>query len=303
MRPPGPASHLTTQREALRALGVDGALPSTARAASDPMGYLRAVSAASHAGELLDRSGLGAFRWLVQSTSPDRPAPTPASPPRVTTQAPSATDARADWTASPHVGNPGPVPHPRRVAAALLASAALTAALSGCGGADGASPRTTVTVTTSNTPTSSATAAPTATTDVKGRHFDVGTVTDVSTVGGVTVIELDRWTLPGTSDTDVARNGIKVVPHRDARYTNQNTEKTYTAPVADGAIAVVNRCVPGSGGELGLESTPQSASTLAGEPRQPRRAGRHLRRPGPRHPARHRPSLLVTAQPRSGTDS
>ncbi|MGN6611619.1 MAG: hypothetical protein ACTHLJ_07565 [Angustibacter sp.] len=153
------------------------------------------------------------------------------------------------------------MPHPRRVAGALLAATALTAALSGCGGADGASPRTTVTVTTSATPTGSATPAPTATSDVKGRRYDLGTVTDVSTVAGVTVIELDRWTLPGTSDTDVARNGIKVVPHRDVRYTNQNTEKTYTAPVADGAIAVVNRCVPGTGGELGLESTPQSATT------------------------------------------
>lgn len=156
--------------------------------------------------------------------------------------------------------------NPRRVAAALLGATAFTAALSGCGGGDGASPRTTVTVTTSTRPTSSATAAPTATTDVKGRRFDLGTVTDVSTVGGVTVIELDRWTLPGTSDTDVARGGIKVVPHRDVRYTNQNTEKTYTAPVADGAIVVVNRCVAGSDGELGLESTPQSASTWLKNP-------------------------------------
>lgn len=153
------------------------------------------------------------------------------------------------------------MPHPRRLATALLGAAAVTTALSGCGGAEGASPRTTVTVTSSATPTGTDTPAPTATSDVKGRRFDLGTVTDVSTVGGVTVIELDRWTLPGTSDTDVARNGIKVVPHREVRYTNQNTEKTYTAPVADGAIAVVNRCVPGTGGELGLESTPQSATT------------------------------------------
>lgn len=158
------------------------------------------------------------------------------------------------------------MPHPRRLAATLLGTTALAAALSGCGGGDGASPRATVTVTTSTAPTSSATAAPTATTDVKGRHFDLGTVTGVSSVGGVTVIELDRWTLPGTSDTDIAEGGIKVVPHRGARYTNQNTEKTYTAPVADGAIAVVNRCVPGSGGELGLESTPESATAWLKKP-------------------------------------
>ncbi|MGN6301862.1 MAG: hypothetical protein ACTHN8_12315 [Angustibacter sp.] len=158
------------------------------------------------------------------------------------------------------------MPLPRRVVAALLGAVAVPAALSACGGGDGATPRATVTVTTSSRPTDTATPAPTATSDVKGRRFDLGTVTGVSTVGGVTVIELDRWTLPGTSDTDVARNGIKVVPHRDARYTNQNTEKTYTAPVADGAIAVVNRCVPGSGGELGLESTPQSAASWLKHP-------------------------------------
>ncbi|HEX3005254.1 MAG TPA: SAM-dependent methyltransferase [Angustibacter sp.] len=64
------ASHLTTQREALRALGVDGSLPPAGTASADPMGYLRALSTASHAGELLDPSGLGGFWWLVQSTSP-----------------------------------------------------------------------------------------------------------------------------------------------------------------------------------------------------------------------------------------
>lgn len=68
-------SHVTTQREALRALGVDGSLPSAAVAAGDPIGYLRAVSTASQAAELLDPSGLGAFRWLLQSTAPARTDP------------------------------------------------------------------------------------------------------------------------------------------------------------------------------------------------------------------------------------
>ncbi|KQX66249.1 SAM-dependent methyltransferase [Angustibacter sp. Root456] len=69
------SSHGTTQREALLGLGVDGSLPSPATAAGDPLSYLRAVSAASHAGELLDRAGLGAFRWLMQSTAHDRAEP------------------------------------------------------------------------------------------------------------------------------------------------------------------------------------------------------------------------------------
>lgn len=69
------ASRLTTQREALHALGVDATAPPSSTAAPDPMGYLRAVSTASHAAELLDRSGLGAFRWLLQTTAPDRPDP------------------------------------------------------------------------------------------------------------------------------------------------------------------------------------------------------------------------------------
>lgn len=154
----------------------------------------------------------------------------------------------------------------RQRAVALLGAASVTAALAACGGGNAAAPRATVTVTTSAQPSSTASAPPTATSDVTGRHYDVGTVTEVSTVGGVTVIRLDRWTLPGTSDTDVARHGIKVVPHQGARYTNQNTQKTYTAPVADGAIAVVNRCVAGPAGELGLESTPQSAATWLQKP-------------------------------------
>ncbi len=164
-------------------------------------------------------------------------------------------------------------PRRRRPAAlpgAVVATAlgvALTTTLTACSGGGAGSPPKTVTVTHgSDAPSASATPTPSATSDVKGRHFDLGTVTDVSTVAGVLVVELDRWTLPGTSDTDIARNGIKVVPHQGARYTNQNTQKTYTAPVADGAIAVVNTCVPGPDGQLGLESTPQSASSWLKKP-------------------------------------
>ncbi|MFC3979959.1 SAM-dependent methyltransferase [Streptosporangium jomthongense] len=58
---------LTTQREALRALGVTGARPPLDLAGWDPVGYLRALSRASLEAELIDPHGLGAFGWLRQS--------------------------------------------------------------------------------------------------------------------------------------------------------------------------------------------------------------------------------------------
>ncbi len=66
-------SLLTTQRQALRALGVSGALPPHALAVSDPGAYLRGLTAASGAAELLDPAGLGGFGWLVQSLGPPVP--------------------------------------------------------------------------------------------------------------------------------------------------------------------------------------------------------------------------------------
>lgn len=64
---------VTTQRDALRALGVNGRLPPIGLATSDPAGYVRALSAASEAGELLDPGGLGSFSWLVQSVGMELP--------------------------------------------------------------------------------------------------------------------------------------------------------------------------------------------------------------------------------------
>lgn len=52
------------QREALRGLGVDAALPDHALSASDPAAYLDALAASSRAAELLDPTGLGAFWWI-----------------------------------------------------------------------------------------------------------------------------------------------------------------------------------------------------------------------------------------------
>ncbi|WP_449060527.1 hypothetical protein [Planomonospora algeriensis] len=78
---------LTTQREALRGLGLTGTRPPADLARTDPRGYLRALVRASEEAELLDPGGLGGFGWLVQerrSLSPgtadgqnaaERPAP------------------------------------------------------------------------------------------------------------------------------------------------------------------------------------------------------------------------------------
>jgi SAM-dependent MidA family methyltransferase len=58
---------LVTQREALRALGIDGGRPTIDLAHTDPAGYLRALSAAGAAGELIDPAGLGGHWWLLHS--------------------------------------------------------------------------------------------------------------------------------------------------------------------------------------------------------------------------------------------
>jgi SAM-dependent MidA family methyltransferase len=65
----GGAYTLVTQREALRALGVDGARPPRALASRDPAGYVRALAAASAAAELTDPAGLGGHYWLLHRVS------------------------------------------------------------------------------------------------------------------------------------------------------------------------------------------------------------------------------------------
>jgi SAM-dependent MidA family methyltransferase len=64
---------LTTQRRALRALGLDGTPPGVSLASSDPAAYLTALTQASEAAELLDPAGLGGFGWLIQAVG--RPLP------------------------------------------------------------------------------------------------------------------------------------------------------------------------------------------------------------------------------------
>ncbi|GAB3438509.1 hypothetical protein GCM10027517_10900 [Phycicoccus ginsengisoli] len=134
--------------------------------------------------------------------------------------------------------------HRARVVAGLAAVASL--ALAGCGGSP-----TGADVTVTVTPTVTAKAAPakktpaaTATSDVKGRAFDYGTVTKVGTVAGTTVIELDRWTWKGLDDAKLAQQGVPTAPFKGAvPYENQNAKLTYSIPVADGARILVHHCV------------------------------------------------------------
>jgi SAM-dependent MidA family methyltransferase len=65
-----PGGLLTTQREALRALGVSGARPPLELARTDSRTYLRALARAGEAAELTDPAGLGGFGWLIQTKGP-----------------------------------------------------------------------------------------------------------------------------------------------------------------------------------------------------------------------------------------
>jgi SAM-dependent MidA family methyltransferase len=66
---------LTTQRAALRALGLTGRRPPLSLAGRDPAGYLAALRQAAEEAELTDPAGLGGFGWLVQAAGVPLPAP------------------------------------------------------------------------------------------------------------------------------------------------------------------------------------------------------------------------------------
>jgi SAM-dependent MidA family methyltransferase len=66
---------LTTQREALRGLGVHGGRPPLTLAASDPETYVRQLCQATEEAELVDIQGLGGFGWLVQMVGMGLPGP------------------------------------------------------------------------------------------------------------------------------------------------------------------------------------------------------------------------------------
>ncbi|MFD0685844.1 SAM-dependent methyltransferase [Actinomadura fibrosa] len=84
------AGVLTTQRAALRALGLSGARPPIEMARADPRGYLAALCHAGEDAELTDPSGLGGFGWLAQSVGIPLPASLPAG------SAPTGVPSTAD---------------------------------------------------------------------------------------------------------------------------------------------------------------------------------------------------------------
>ena len=57
---------LTSQRAALRSLGLDATTPPHDLARTDPAGYLGALARASAAGALLAPDGLGGFAWVLR---------------------------------------------------------------------------------------------------------------------------------------------------------------------------------------------------------------------------------------------
>ncbi len=68
------AYSLSSQREALRALGADGGRPPLSLAGTDPAGYVRALAAASTVAELTDPAGLGGHLWLRQPVGIEVPS-------------------------------------------------------------------------------------------------------------------------------------------------------------------------------------------------------------------------------------
>jgi hypothetical protein len=128
------------------------------------------------------------------------------------------------------------------------AAAALT--LSSCGGGSGQS-GSPVTVTVTPTVTASGKQAAKskksepakATSDVVGRTYDFGTITDLKDVGGTPVLVLDRWTWKGLDDAKLARDGVPLSPFKGKPYTNQNSRLVYRIPVTGDARVLYHHCV------------------------------------------------------------
>ena len=142
----------------------------------------------------------------------------------------------------------------RRTSLAAAAATALTATLSACGSGDSQPSGAPVTVTI--TPTVTATAPPgtssgsssgspsaDVSSDVVGRTYDLGTIVEVTTTAGTPMVVLDRWTVRGTPDSTLARDGVPIRVHSDAPYENQNTRSTFRIPVAPDATFTYHHCV------------------------------------------------------------
>jgi SAM-dependent MidA family methyltransferase len=67
----GTPYEIVSQREALKALGVDGARPPLDLARTQPAAYLRGLAAAGAAAELTDPEGLGGHWWLLHTIGID----------------------------------------------------------------------------------------------------------------------------------------------------------------------------------------------------------------------------------------
>jgi hypothetical protein len=61
----GTPYEIVTQREALKALGVDAGRPPLDLARTDPAGYVRRLAEAGAAAELIEPGGLGGHWWLL----------------------------------------------------------------------------------------------------------------------------------------------------------------------------------------------------------------------------------------------
>jgi SAM-dependent MidA family methyltransferase len=81
---------LTTQRAALRALGLAGRRPPLSQAERDPAGYLSALRGAAEEAELTEAAGLGGFSWLVQAVRVPLPRPLLGLRPGANSPLPSA---------------------------------------------------------------------------------------------------------------------------------------------------------------------------------------------------------------------
>jgi hypothetical protein len=61
---------VTTQREALRGLGLHAAPPPQSLARADPPAYLAALARRTALAALTDPRGLGGFRWVLRRVAP-----------------------------------------------------------------------------------------------------------------------------------------------------------------------------------------------------------------------------------------
>lgn len=92
---------LTSQRNALRALGVSAARPPRALAHSDPPGYLMALSQSCEASELVDAGGLGGFWWVLQTRGVELPTELTRTARRGGLEGHDTGDRKGDRAASP----------------------------------------------------------------------------------------------------------------------------------------------------------------------------------------------------------